>query len=375
MPAEVMPELTDEDMVSQALGPMFLENDQAMIRLQQAEAQRAALIQAMTGQLMGKLGGIAPQVAADYGRALTANTSLAQQGRDALMAASTNPQIQADLTAIDAPPEQQAQLAELTQNIFGGGGAALFGQQGVVPGNEIAAQGAAATAFSRNLPGIAGLSGVQALQALLSQTGEQRQSIADQRAVISAKAPGLLMDIQSARASSAAKERALQLEEVALGLRGRSQLFNERATTTRLKQSQARLNIQALQADRSWQATLKRLQISGAAEKRKASELELKARKGGFTPSQLAKFKGTAYTIADQAFHGFTETNSKGEVVATHRPLTYGEAIREMLKEGIPLRVATPALNFYYKPGKRTTQPGGFGIPRILSAAQRLSRP
>lgn len=351
--------MSDQDLVDQQLAPLYMENDQAFEREQEFERQRAAMIQSLTGELMGKLGTIAPQVAQDYNNFIATNTSLAQEAQQALAASSTNPQTQADLSAINAPQEQKDQLAEQAQQVFQGGGSVLFTRQGLVPGQQLAGQGAAATAYARTLPGIAGLQGAQAMRQFLAQSAETQQSLLDQRRLIAAKAPGILQEIMSSRASEAAKQRALDLEEAAL----RRQLGNDRfdrAVTktklgfeqTRLTQNQKRINLEALQQDRNWQATLKRLQISSAAEKRKASELEMKARSGGFTPSQLAKMKGVAYTIADHAFHGFTETNSKGETVATHRPLTYGEAIREMLKEGIPLRLAQPALNFYYRPNR-----------------------
>jgi hypothetical protein len=347
------PEMTDQDILQQLLAPQYLEVDQAEARATRAEQQRAALIQSLTGEMMSKLSGIAPQVAADYQHAGDTNLALAREGRDALSAASTNPATQADLAAINAPPEQRQQLADQAQNVFQGGGAVLFGQQGLIPGQELAARGAAQTAYSRNLPGIAGLQGMQALRSLFAAGQETNQGFLDTRAQIASKGPSLLMDLQNQRASQAAKEQALDMERFALGLKTQNQQFTQQATKARIglqaqgvKLAGKRLELSSLQADRQWQATLRGLGIREANLKLSAAKTQHQLNNGGFTSAQVSGFQKRAGQIASDAWNG-VPVREGGEVVG-YNHLTYQRAMSEMLAQGIPLTVAQRALNTYW---------------------------
>lgn len=381
------PEMSDQDILQQLLAPQYLEIDQAQAQAQRAEQQRAALIQSLTGEMMTKLGTIAPQVAADYANAGNATAALAREGRDALAAASTNPATQKDLTAINAPAEQRTQLANQAQNVFQGGGAVLFGQQGLIPGERLAAEGAAATAYSRNLPGIAGLQGAQALRNLFAAGSETNQGFLDQRAQIAAKAPSLLMDLQNQRAAQDAKNQALDLERYALGLRTQNQRFTQKATSARIglqaqgvKLAGKRLQLSALQSDRQWQATLRGLGIREAGLKLRAAETQHRLNNGGFTSSQVSAFQKRAGKIASDAWNG-VPVREGGEVVG-YNHLTYQRAMSEMLAQGIPLTLAQRALNTYWsragmvapfekdEAGKRL---GGAGRPS-MSYQQRQAR-
>lgn len=71
------------------------------------------------------------------------------------------------------------------------------------------------------------------------------------------------------------------------------------------------------------------------------------------TAEQAAKFKGTAATIAENSYSGFTTTDKTGNATK-HPPLNYQQALVEMGKEGVPLDIAQAALNQYYKPGERS---------------------
>lgn len=340
----------DQQLLDAMLAPQYQQIDAAETRQTQMEAQRTALIQSLTGEMMSKLGTIAPAVAQDYNQAVSSTAGLAREGMQALAAASPNAQIQSDLSAIGAPAEQQAQIATQNQNVFQGGGAVLFQRQGVIPGSELAAHGAAQTAFSRNLPGIAGLQGLQAFRSFQADADLARQGLADQRGQINAKIPSLLMDIQAQRASQAAKDRALQLEEVALGLRTRGQLFNEKATTVRLGQGATSLKLRALQGDRSWQATLRRLGISEASLSLRAAQAQAKMNDNGFTKSQILGLRKRAGQVANDAFNG-VPVKQGGEIVG-YNHTTYQHAMSNLLAQGIPLTVAQQALNTYWsKPG------------------------
>jgi hypothetical protein len=381
MPA---PGLSDQDILQQLLAPQYMQIDQAEARQAQLEQQRTSMIQALTNEMMGKLGGIAPQVQADYQRAGDTNLALAREGRDALAAASPNPQMQADLAAVNAPPEQRQLIADQAKNVFEGGGAVLFGQQGLIPGQELAARGAAQTAYSRNLTGIAGLQGMQALRSFFADATAARQGLTDQRMQVAARGPSLLMDLQNTRSSQAAKDRALGLEEYALGLRTRAQTFSEGVTKVKLNQAGARLaqgdtslKLRALQQDRQWNATLRGLDIREGGLKLRAAETQNRLNNKGFTSSQVSQFQKRAGKLASDAWNG-VPVREGGEIVG-YNHLTYQRAMSEMLAQGIPLTVAQRALNTYwsqpglvaaFEKGEDGRRLGGAGRP-MMSYQQR----
>jgi hypothetical protein len=215
--------LTDQELLQQQLAPEYLANDQALAEARRAEAQREALIKSLTTGLQTDLGNVAGQVQGDYDRAFAATTALASAGQQALAAGApdTTAQQIAQLQAIGAPQEQIDQLKAKNQAIFGGGAATIFGREGVLPGTDLASQGAAASAYARSLPGIAGMQGQDQLTAVIRAAQENEQKIADQRALITAKAPQILQSLQQSRQELQLKVAALNNEAAAAGLKQR----------------------------------------------------------------------------------------------------------------------------------------------------------
>jgi hypothetical protein len=258
--------MSDQSLVDQQLAPLYLANDQELQAQQQFEQQRAAMIQAMTGGIMGQLGQLAPAVSSDYQGFVDRTNAAGRESGAALATATTDPQIKADLAAIGAPAEQVQQISDQNQNIFQGGGAVLSHVGGTVPAAAIAAEGAAQTAYARKLPAIAGLQGVQMLQSMLQEAATQRQQISGERAQIAARAPSLLQDILSSRASQAAKTRALDLEEAALRRQLGNDLFGRAVTKVKLKQSAQGLTLSGKRLKASTTLAQRRLDAQAAQQ-------------------------------------------------------------------------------------------------------------
>src|SRR5262249_56357652 len=90
-------------------------------------------------------------------------------------------------------------------------------------------------------------------------------------------------------------------------------------TNASISQGNARIGISQQNANTSAQraadASARGWASIGIREKgaqQKAAQLEAKAQSGGFTPSQIAKFRGNAYSIADDSYHGYTVTSGTG---------------------------------------------------------------
>src|SRR5262249_22191956 len=128
---------------------------------QAMEAQRAAAIQDFTRQYLQYVSQVPGQVQGDYNQLLAQQNALGSQAQQALTAANPNAKIQADLSAINAPASQQAQVADKLNQAFTGGGAVLYGTGAYVPGNRIARDEAAQVAYERGLPAITASRGAQ----------------------------------------------------------------------------------------------------------------------------------------------------------------------------------------------------------------------
>jgi len=70
---------------------------------------------------------------------------------------------------------------------------------------------------------------------------------------------------------------------------------------------------------------------------------------GRFTPLQVQDFKGQAHSLAEDFRKGVPAEETRDGVAIP--PRSYGEAIQEALRAGIPLDIFIPILNRYYPPG------------------------
>jgi len=180
---------------------------QARRRSREEQAALGAAGQALIRQLQA---GVAPAGQA-YDQAVAQQQDLARGAADLLASTDPTPRIQSDLAAINAPPEQQAQLANQLKAQFPGQGAVLNVEQGTVPGASLIAQKAATQQFLAGLPTLAALSGQESLRGLLARSADTRDKLYEARLQAAGQIPGLALDIQQKQ-----EDRAFQAEQAAL---------------------------------------------------------------------------------------------------------------------------------------------------------------
>ena len=315
--------LTAAQLIAQALAPSYKQLDTA-------RQQGVTALNQSNTNLANYLSGFAPQVQADYANAVNQQVGIANEGAAALRAANPNADVQKLLAAIGAPSSQQSAVASQLGNTFNSGGAALFGLQGYVPGNYLSQSGLAQLEFNRALPGLAQAHGQSVLGDFLTRSQQQRDALAAEGAKL---LPSLTLQLQDQAAKNAALKLNQRIAAQEFGLKVQNTKFNQKATSVRLSQAQTRLKISALNSDRQWQATLRRLGLQEAGLKLRATQLEAKRRAGGFTPLQLSHFKATAADSArDAKAHG----------------IGYRQLIKDLVQHGIPLRIAQRAANRYW---------------------------
>lgn len=339
----------------------------------QAQGEISPILQAITGQ--------ANTQAAQQGNQINALTQDYANELGQLNMAAPYQAAEGQQAAVDAALQQSLTgegsslaggLSDRLKALQGSSGQAAVDQaasqlssQGQSSGNTALANGSAALSnlianaaagdeFGRTLPGIAKLSGLQALGEMGSQ---QQQNLSNATLQLESQLPSIVQDLTANNETGLSNAVAAQQKQQALN-------FDNAVKEATLGQGQQKINasiannqtragiaqqnantaasraaLAALNSDRSYQINLSKIGIAKKAAQVKALAAEAKLKSGGFTPAQVQRYKGTALTLADQAFHGFTD--AKG---AAHPALTYKQAVLEGQKEGIPLSILLPAL-------------------------------
>ncbi len=344
----------------------YVPIDYALAQQRKSDARAQAALQAAGHALIAQLqGGVKPAGQA-YDQAIGQQQALAQGGASLLANLNPNAHIQQDLAAINAPPEQRAQLAQQTQAQFPGQGAVLNIEQGTIPGASLVAQKAAAQQFLAGLPALAGLSQQRSAQGLAAQAAQNRQALYGQRLSAAAQIPQIAQTIQAAevnrqfQADQAAASRAYESEQVAINRQfqaaqaqlGRQLTPYEKAQIAH----QERADRLAQQQSQLVQQTggLTPYQSMSLAERKREFNLRQGKTTGsgttGLSPTaaRSARAKGNVLLAhVREARAGFLskKTNpSTGEIIFT-KPPTYNEAVRLAEQQGIPLDIAVPMLN------------------------------
>jgi hypothetical protein len=173
--------------------------------------QQNTAIQQFALALMGRLQPMATQVGSYWDRSIGQTGALANQAATFLQQANPTPQVQGLLSSINAPPEQQAQIAgQLGQN-YGGSAAVLNFLGGAVPGTEMATEKAAAQTQAAQYPLLAALRGQQALGAALTDQASKQAALETQRATLTQSA---LKDIQTAQATAGYRAATLKQQQI-----------------------------------------------------------------------------------------------------------------------------------------------------------------
>jgi cell wall-associated NlpC family hydrolase len=216
-----------------------------------------------------------------------------------------------------------SQLASRLSALQGSSGAGALGQEGAAlasqgesAGNTRLASGsaalsallgehAAASSFSKKLPGLAKLSGLQGLK---QAEGNAQQEIAQGTLQSESQLPSIVQQIRSSRqaARALASENAYRSAEIGLSSQ-RNQIAAQRAQVS-AQQGQERLNIEAQRAaqsavneNRNYQLSLARLGISKKNEQIRWMEAQAKFNNGGYTPNEIRGMQVQANTIAGDA--------------------------------------------------------------------------
>ena len=359
----------EQQFIDASIGPALQQIAYERQQQMQADQQRAAAIHDFTNQFLGYMSGLPGQAQADYNQMLSQQQALGTQAQQALTAANPNSSIQNDLSAIGAPANQSAQVANSLNQAFTGGGAVLQGTGAYIPGNRIARDEAAQLAFLRSLPAISQARGSQIISQQDAASQKALSDLAQQESQVYAGVPKLRLDYQSQLQSSQAKQQQLNLERRALGLKVNNQRFTQKATKVKLGQSQARLNQGAQRLRLSAQnqgvnQNLRYAEVFGYDPKTGRPTLAaIKAAKADRAkrnkPPSATELKNW-HTYAENAYYGIPARRHYDPTQAKFLPIpgtkvdavAYYPALRRLMGMGATLTQAQKVLNAYYHKGE-----------------------
>lgn len=276
------------------------------------------------------------------------------QGSDLAAALSQRLQALQGSSGANAVNQEAAALANQGAGI---GGAQLA--TGSAALNQLISDAAAAKTYGTKMPGIVRESGLQGIE---QAQGQAQQAINQGTLQAESQLPQIEQNLKAdAQAVAAAKQeaayknatlRATQAyRQAEIGMRQqtlqsenayrRAELGMRQQTLNSENQYRnAELSLRSQAAKQAWA----RIGISQKHLQLEAMKSEQSLRGGGYTPIERAHFSADAATIAQNAFHGFTD--SKGNV---HKPLSYQQAMNEMVQGAghgtIPPSMAIKALH------------------------------
>lgn len=245
-----------------------------------------------------------------------------------------------------------SQLAARLAALQGSSGAAAVGQQAqdlasrgnanattqVASGSsslaQLLANQADAASYSKKLPGLAKLSGLQGLKAAQQQA---QQTIDAGTLQAEQQLPSIAQSIQSQNSLNAYRGA-----ELAQG-NARLQIEQQNANTAAERAAQSAYN-----SDRGYKLALARLGIEQQRAQLEALKQEALLQGGGLSASELSRYKAIAYSGATSAF------STAG--------VTYKQAMVEITAKGVPPSMAAKALAAAgFKAGVRGA-PGGVTV-------------
>lgn len=341
----------------------------AGINRQERSGQGA--IAGYTNALVRDLSPLASQTRATYGAAEQRQTldDTALANRLAGLGGETAAALRAQLGGSVGAEQLASLTGEATQQ--GGGAGATVAALGTAARGALRGAGAAAEAYSGQLPGIARVGGVQRISQLIGQLENARQT---QVGDIRSKVPGLLAQVSS----DVRNQEFQKAVAAASGLVDQEKLQLDTAyKTAKLGQGQAALNLRAAKqrSDALFKqagVNLGRDRYNLAVQAEHRLERTKKGKKGGYTPGQLSKLRATAIESAKDYKHGFPPTHyANGGVKTRGAPphpniAAARDLFRALVNHGIPPSMADWATGQVYggwrAPGERRRRgPGGTG--------------
>jgi cell wall-associated NlpC family hydrolase len=322
-------------------------------QLAQQQAARTAGLQNLTGSVLDALKSSADQGDARATALISALGNLSTNAANTLQASSPNESTQAMLRAIGAPQSQQDQVGNQNATSFGGNAGLLKYTAGVLPATLIGQDALSRDSYTRSLPGIVGLAGIQGLGRIGAIASGENSALA------SAKTNSL-QQARSDLASYVQKNQALkaQAQKTAFDQNLATAKYrtgvDEFNTNTKLRQQSYNLQVTKAQyaqanADRAYGLSYDRF----VASERKAARTRSS---GGITPTALSTIQRRAEVDAETFYHGIpASTRADGSVSKPGVPaLTYQQSIKRLMTRYPALgpKGAIKIADSLYQPGE-----------------------
>lgn len=273
---------------------------------------------------------------------------------------------------VHADPAGAAQIAG-----YGNAGNLHDTQQflgGQMPAEDLVRSGLIAGIGGSVLPRIMAQRGEENVNSILTAQRKTDQGFQGRLSDLSAQIPGLRLKARSAYQDYQLKLQDQQLKQAAFDLQRRminSRLASDKVNRkraaaltaqgwARLTESQKQHAIDNELHNKDFKRRMKLLGISTDAELRLEATARAKARYGGTTPAQNAKWQKDAGQMAHDAFNGiYVDADSHlpvkvpsgslpEDVNAVLAKSSYQATLADMRARGIPLAIAQKALNSYW---------------------------
>ncbi len=331
-------------------------------------ATRLSVIQALQAGV--------PVAKASYDEALGQTEHLAQNAAAMLGAANPNQTVQAELAAVNAPPEQRAQLANQAQAQFGGQAGVLYTQHGSIPGANLLAQREAHLGLLAGLPTVAALSSEETLRGLKRLQQDALNKYVTDTMGVTAQAPALLSQLTQRQQDVQFRNRQFAADQAYRQVQATAAAAEAKARATGDAQDRADANywkgVEAQQRDRSlalqakgsqptgldiYKAKTDRINATQARQQATAS-----AKSDGISPAARREYRAKAQQLkahtleARQAFLT-KKTDAKGNILVPAKP-TYDQAVQLAEQQGIPTEIAVPILNTIFPAQYQVTARG-----------------
>ena len=264
-------------------------------------------------------------------------------------------------------------FSDLLSSMLGGDagkqiGDVVYGLGGYYPSTALQREGAAFSSEADQMPQVAaGLDEVNTGKILGAQT-KADVSFNDKLATLLGDEGKARETVQNDLISQAQRDRTYGLDITKLKNQIAQQKFTDAATVTRLKQSNARLNLESqrfarsiFQQNRQYSLSLSRLGISDKRLQLQIAKDQFMAANGGLTPSAMEKINSDAAQLALRGWNGYTDPKTN----KTQGRQTYAQALVEELKAHVPIQRALEALNAVYP---KQYQPTAAELEQYLGA-------
>jgi len=346
--------------VNAALAPLLLSLRNQQTEQDRIQADERQQLSGFTREFLGYLGMGPGQVSGIYGPAVQSIGSFAQQAAAGQSASNPNPQIQADMQAINAPAEQQAQVGAGVDAAYPGAAAVLLATGGTIPQAMMQGQAKSAGDYAGMLPGIQSLASLNAFKSLMFKQMTDRTRLQSQLQELQAKKPGMLLEAKQstreAQRKAAYEQFKMNLLAQEFGLKVGKAKVDASYKQGQLKLKDKALNVQVAKLERQSQQWAARFGLDQQKLALAEAKVRLAPKKGGFTASQKQKLRATAFDYARDGIQGWIDKDTGERVWPTDpsgarvKPV---DMLRDLIGQGIPFSIAVRAVARFYPPARK----------------------